>query len=667
MKPSLALPVLLASIVTLACDDDTQGPTTTEATPADLDIDADSLGFGGVALGGVSPAVVLTISNRGGSRSNIPELTLEGDDAAAFTVERNLCRASVEPLRSCSLVLLFRPQHTGPSSAALLIDAERGGHFRVALAGEGLDPGVLVLDQRGRDLGAVVVGTTSADRVTFEVTNSGALPTGPLRLSGATPDLAVTDGCSGVPLAPASTCVIEVAFAPRTPGEVLATLVIRATPGGQVSGLVRGVGLELARLSATTDELDLGTTSVGATLTGEIVLSNAGGIATGPLSVTVSGVSPDAFTIEGCRGEPIAPGGTCALQVSFSPKTAGARSAQVRIAANPGGQVLAALDAAAVPTLLAIDADAESFEATALGDVSPAVRFQIENLSERDSGALEVRFAGADGDAFRSEHDQCDGVSLAPGARCTFEVVFAPLTRGTNTAEMLVQSPASGLVRVAFDGLALAPAALGVAPESIDFGGWAKGSITSSRDLVVDNLGDLPTSSIALAVIGADADAFRVQSHTCLSRLYPDASCVVRVVFAPSSIRDYAATLEITAETGGTSTVPLAGFGVDPEQLQVEPTAVTFAPVALGGFATAQVIVTNDSTAPTADIQVFKTGVASADFALSQSCGPLDPGEQCTISIGFKPREVGRREALLNIVANPGGTRLVPLVGDGTP
>lgn len=671
MKPARHLALLPALVVPLvACGDDgAAGPTTTETTPAELVIDNTSLGFGGVALGGVSAALTLEIRNQGGARSSIPELTLTGDDAAAFHVERNYCDASLEPRRSCSLVLLFRPQHTGAASAVLAIDAPLGGHYRVPLGGEGLDAGNLVLEQRGEDLGGVVVGTTSAERVAFAIENTGGVPTGALRVSGVTPDFVLTDGCSDAPLPPGGTCLVEVAFAPRSLGDKAFTLVVRATPGGAVSGRVRGVGLAMADVSVDTEDLDLGTTAVGATVSGEIVVTNHGGIATGPLGLSVTGASPEAFVVEGCRGEAIGAGDACTIVVSFSPKTPGTRTAQVRLVANPGGQTLTALTARAVATLIDLTPDDGAFDDTTLGAESAAAHYTVKNLSDRASGALELRLAGADGDAFRVAADTCSGASLPAGDRCTFELVFAPLTRGDNTAELVVASVDAGLARLALEGRALAPAELAVdldgAP-AVDFGGWAKGSITDTRDVIVTNAGDQPTSSVGLALTGADAGAFRIVSHTCLNRLYPGESCVARVAFAPPALGDFAAALTVDADTGGHVDVPLTGVGVSGDQLVVAPTELTFDALAVGDRAVLHVVVTNDSEAPTGDFSIFKTGVAAADYSLAHDCGPLAPHEACTITVGFSPRAEGLREAGLNVIATPGGTLFVPLAGSAT-
>ena len=52
----------------------------------------------------------------------------------------------------------------------------------------------------------------------------------------------VTDGCSGMALAPRASCAVDVRFTPQTAGPKNAALFLGATPGGIVGVTLAGTG-----------------------------------------------------------------------------------------------------------------------------------------------------------------------------------------------------------------------------------------------------------------------------------------------------------------------------------------------------------------------------------------------------------------------------------------
>src|SRR5262249_31385776 len=109
-----------------------------------------------------------------------------------------------------------RPDATGAIAATLEL-----GDLQVALAGQGVAPGQLVIDPTGADLGAVVDGASS-DAKTFTIRNGGGGPTGTLSVAlagtGAGQYQLVADACSGTTLASTASCTGGGKLPPRAAG-----------------------------------------------------------------------------------------------------------------------------------------------------------------------------------------------------------------------------------------------------------------------------------------------------------------------------------------------------------------------------------------------------------------------------------------------------------------
>ncbi len=105
----------------------------------------------------------------------------------------------------------------------------------------------------------------------------------------------------------------------------------------------------------------------------------------------------------------------------------------------------------------------------------------------------------------------------------------------------------------------------------------------------------------------------------------------------------------------------------------VSPSSLVFASQPVGLTSAVQSVTFQNNTVDT-PINIASasiTGSNAADFVIvSQSCagGPVAPGRECSVNIGFDPTAVGPRSAQLVIIDDATGSpRIVPLSGNGTP
>jgi Abnormal spindle-like microcephaly-assoc'd, ASPM-SPD-2-Hydin len=192
------------------------------------------------------------------------------------------------------------------------------------------------LSDTSLSFGATVVGTTSAAR-TVTVTNSGGSALSIASVVPSTSEFSVTaNTCSSV--AAGASCTFDVAFAPTAPGARSANIVVSHNAmGGSSLVAVSGTATQTA-VSLSTNALDFGSLFEGQnSLPATVTLSNAG---SSPLSI--SGVSGEnahfAIVANRCEaGSAIAPGGSCAIEISFTPRAAASLSALIVVSHNGAG------------------------------------------------------------------------------------------------------------------------------------------------------------------------------------------------------------------------------------------------------------------------------------------------------------------------------------------
>jgi len=207
-----------------------------------------------------------------------------------------------------------------------------------ALTGISVAPASLAATPGSADFG--VVPTRGSKDLAFTLRNTGGTATERLTLSVTDDEFTLTsDLCTGLPLAANAQCTFTVTFTPTEPFGVKQALVCVAQGGGapaaisQLSGTAY-LGTSPPKLLMTPPWLDFGTTAVGAPV-GPMrftVVNLSSSATTGPFSVikndsTSSAGGATQFTFSTTCSAALPPAGSCQIDVTFAPTTAGTSSA----------------------------------------------------------------------------------------------------------------------------------------------------------------------------------------------------------------------------------------------------------------------------------------------------------------------------------------------------
>ena len=281
-----------------------------------------------------------------------------------------------------------------------------------------------------------------------------------------------------------------------------------------------------------------------------------------------------------------------------------------------------------------------------------------------NSGNVPLTVASASVTAQFAEMDTCAGTTLAPGATCSMQITFSPLSAGVQvgTLTVLANVP-GGYVTASLSGTGTAASAVSLGPATELFPATAVGATSVPQTITVTNNGTA-ASSLQQASIRGD---FAIRSNSCLGSLPAGASCVLTVTFTPTAAGARAGTVSIL-DADGNHTVALSGIGVA-GRLAASPTALAFPDTSLNATSGVRTVtVSNAGTAPLAISAVSAAG----DFHETDNCAgsALPPGAACAIQVTFMPTATGVRAGTLTLVSNAGGAdgavSTVSLAGNGT-
>jgi|RhiMethySRZTD1v2_1073278.scaffolds.fasta_scaffold13244_1 uncharacterized repeat protein (TIGR03803 family) len=404
--------------------------------------------------------------------------------------------------------------------------------------------------------GNQLVGTTSAGQsVSLTNTGNGLLTIGSITIAGAqAADFTKSTTC-GASLAPAAGCTITVAFAPAATGTRSASIEISTNAvASPATVTLSGTGTAPA-VTLSIGTLGFGNQNVATTsLSQRVTLSNAG---TGTLlisSLSITGMNAADFAQANNCGSTVAPGASCAIDVTFTPTNTGTRTAAVLIVSNAAGSPhTVGLSGTGRPGQVQLAPSTVTFAGQLLGTTSAPLPVTVKNAG---TTSLAISATGTSGD-FTVSSSTC-GSTLAAGATCTVNVALVPAAEGPRSGTLTVTTNAgAGTADLAGTGMIL-----GLSSSDVDFGNQAVGTSSAWSLVVLRNVSSTTTVNISAPVLTGNASGDYTTRSSCGSALGPQSSCTIEVQFTPTKKGSRKASLSVThSSAGGALTLQLTGLG----------------------------------------------------------------------------------------------------------
>jgi hypothetical protein len=419
------------------------------AAPTDS-LPATSLGFGGVAVGQLSPAQTVPLTNTG----DLPLTGIAIAVSGPFT-ESDTCGTQLAGGGGCAISVVYAPSQLGSQTGTLTVeDAQKTQ--TVALSGTGVQPPAIGVSPSGLNFTAQQVGVASP-ALTLTVTNTGGAPMANVgfqitgQAAGSFTTAATTCGAT---LANGSSCTVQVIFTPAAAGGSAATLTVSSSTLGVAPATVplNGAGQVWAGLNVSPSQLTFAVTSVGQSSAAQTVtVSNTSGVSIAAPAFA----APAQFgvTQNNCTAS-LAAGASCTVGVIFQPTAAGAATGVLSVSsasvATPATVLLSGTGG--VGAAIQVSPTAIVFATTAPSAISSATTVTVTNtgISASLSNLALVVTAG-----FQIVNNTCP-TTLAPGLSCTAGVEFAPTSAGAQTGTLTVTSSAvAGGASVPLSGMSL--------------------------------------------------------------------------------------------------------------------------------------------------------------------------------------------------------------------
>lgn len=281
-----------------------------------------------------STARRVTLVNNGQTPILIASVQVVGAHTAEFAVRGGDCvpGAAVPVGGSCSVDLVATPAAVGRRTGQLRIEATSGDVAAVGLTATGVGAD-LAFDPPDTDFGTWIVENIT-DLHEVRLTNSGNAPVriDTLAVEG---DFVFASACAGNIIGPGSYCTVRLRMKAAAVGPRTGRIVARGDDGLEAVATLRGVGaapaVGLDPASVTFAPTTLGTADTPVTIT----LTNTGTWPLTPRNTVLRGPdSADFGLVQTADGAVLRPGQTAAMRVSFAPRAAGERAADVEFESN---------------------------------------------------------------------------------------------------------------------------------------------------------------------------------------------------------------------------------------------------------------------------------------------------------------------------------------------
>ncbi|MGO1749495.1 MAG: choice-of-anchor D domain-containing protein [Marinobacter sp.] len=184
--------------------------------------------------------------------------------------------------------------------------------------------------------GNVQAGVTKDETVTLSNTGNAALGINGVSIAGANASAFMqSNSCSTI--AAGESCDVNVTYIPDGEGTQSATLTINSTDADNSSVDValsgRSVLAPIPEIAVTPASVSLGQVQLGQSESAQVTVSNNGNEALLINSINLTGADASEF-LQTNNCTTVAPGQTCAIDVSFTAATTGVRNAELVIASN---------------------------------------------------------------------------------------------------------------------------------------------------------------------------------------------------------------------------------------------------------------------------------------------------------------------------------------------
>lgn len=347
----------------------------------------------------------------------------------------------------------------------------------------------------------------------------------------------------------------------------------------------------------------------------------------------------------------VAPGGTCTIDVYFTPTAPGTETGTLTITdgatGSPQTVALAGIGASTSSGTISISPTTLAFGSQVLNTASAGQKITVTN-----SGSVNLTVNSVAASGSYSETDNCAGATLTPGQTCTITAGFTPAVTGSVPGTITISDTAAGTPQiVTLTGSGLADVSLSA---NLTFPATNVGSSSASETMTLTN-NQSQSLSFTFATTG-DYSAVGSGASPCNGTLAAKSKCSFAVTFTPTFNGTIKGALTVTHNAAGSpASGGMSGTGQDGSAvpLTFNPSNLNFGNIVVNGALTKTVTIKNVSTST-----VNLTGITGSGYFVVKSggsspcTGTLLAGQTCTFSATFAPLATGSKIGGITVTDN---------------
>jgi hypothetical protein len=621
---------------------------------ASFQLSPSNLNFGQVVVGKAATQAV-SISNTGKTAVKITQITSSNSH---FSVPPMITPMLLPVGRTETLTVTVNPTSTGNLTGTLEAQADGASSagairlFATALSSQAQ----MSVSPASINFGSVSTGSKAISNVL--ITNSGAveLTISMLGLTGA--DFALSGLATPKTINPGESVGVALAFSPVAAGGVTGSLSITSSDPASptITVPIRGTGTVLAtgQLSANPGNLSFGSVSTGASANKQIVLTN-----TGSASVSISSIRGVGLTVSGVTTPTtLNPSQNLTILTSFSPISVGSTTGSITIVSDAEDSSLTIpFTGTGVQAELTMSPTHYNFGTVLTGQT----KSQTITIDNPGSATLTITQLNTSGSGYTAS-GLLTPVTIPPGGKATFNVLFAPTVAGNLNGAISIASNASSSPSIfPLSGAGVAPSlVLSANPPNLGFSSINAGS-SSSKTLTISNTGN---TGLTISQITTNNANFSVSGMTTPLTLAVGQSAPINVTFKPLATGAVTGQVVISSNQGANTVIPVSGNAVQPA-LSTAPSTVAFGNVTEGSTASQTVQLTNSGSGTLSITQITVTGSGFSTGSLPIPAS-LNPGQSTSFNVQFVPEFAGLASGSVVILSNAShSSSLVSLSGTG--
>src|SRR2546427_579723 len=536
-----------------------------------------------------------------------------------------------------------------------------GGLSYPGRAAAGTGPQVqLAASQSPLDFGDVSTGTNKTKTITLTNSGSASIRLSRAHVSGSS--FKVSGLSLPLTLGPKQNTTFNVVFAPGRTGNITGSVSLVSNDARYATTIVlSGTGTGVQRyLWVNPSGASFGNVGLGTHSAHAITLTNPG-----PASVIVyrAYASGSGFSMTGLRFPlKLGPGQKTTFSVVFAPVSTRSVTGRVSLVSN-------ALNS---PTTIALSGIGVQPLQSQLSVTPPSASFGNVGVGTRNTYAFTLTNSGSASVTVSQANVSGSGLSvgglslpltLTPGQKTTFSVVFAPATTGNITGSVsLVSNALNSPTTIALSGTAVQPQ-LSVVPPSASFGDVAVGT-RNSQTITLINSG---TANLTISQAKPSGNGLSMTGLTVPLTLSAGQRTSFNVAFAPTSAGSITGSLSLVSDAPNSpSTIALSGTGVTSTfLLTASPTSLSFGNVTVGSTSAPQTVTLTNSG--NSSVSISQINVSGSGFSASGLTAPLTlaAGQTASFSVVFASTTAGTAIGNVSLVSNATNSPTIALSASG--